>query len=71
MYVLCVRLTRVFGMISATEINALRLEIVDGLNQFLKLPLISYVIDNTKAMINQVIMQYQHVQHVPILLFDL
>lgn len=42
-------------MVLATEINALRLEIVDGVNQFLKLPLISYVIDNTKTMINQVI----------------
>lgn len=44
-----------FGMVLATEINALRLEIVDGVNQLLKLPLISYVIDNTKTMINQVI----------------
>lgn len=43
-------------MVSATEINALRLEMVDGVNQFLKLPLISYVIDNTKATINQVIL---------------
>lgn len=42
-------------MISATEMNALRLEIMDGVNQLLKLPLISYVIDNTKTMINQVI----------------
>lgn len=42
-------------MVLATEINALRLEIVDGVNQLLKLPLISYVIDNTKTMINQVI----------------
>jgi len=41
-------------MISATEINALRLEMVDGVNQFLKLPLISYVIDNVKTTINQV-----------------
>lgn len=45
----------VLGMISATEMNALRLEIIDGVNQLLKLPLISYVIDNTKTMINQVI----------------
>ncbi|XP_060856834.1 uncharacterized protein LOC132934536 [Metopolophium dirhodum] len=37
----------------ATEMNALRLEIMDGVNQLLKLPLISYVIDNTKTMINQ------------------
>ena len=42
-------------MISATEMNAFRLEIMDGVNQLLKLPLISYVIDNTKTMINQVI----------------
>jgi len=49
----------VLGMISATEINALRLEIIDGVNQLLKLPLISYVIDNTKTMINQVIIIMQ------------
>ncbi|VVC30431.1 Hypothetical protein CINCED_3A001550 [Cinara cedri] len=39
----------------ATEINALRLEIMDGVNQLLKLPLISYVIDNTKAVFNQMV----------------
>lgn len=49
----------VLGMISATEMNALRLEIIDGVNQLLKLPLISYVIDNTKTMINQVIIIVQ------------
>ncbi|XP_050528812.1 uncharacterized protein LOC126898616 isoform X2 [Daktulosphaira vitifoliae] len=39
----------------ANEINALRLEIIDGVQQLLKLPLISYVIDNLKTTYNQVI----------------
>ncbi|XP_025406452.1 uncharacterized protein LOC112680523 [Sipha flava] len=48
--------TRYYPLIPfATEINALRLEITDGLYQLLKLPLISYVIDNIKTMINQIV----------------
>lgn len=48
-------LKRVLQIVLATEINALRLEIIDGVNLLLKLPLISYVVDNVKTIINQVI----------------